>query len=506
MAYNVTNSILKTLPFANLRNLLIKSELVRRFSGGVLWILIGTMGWRFLSAVSSIIVARILGTEGFGELGMVRSTINMFSVLAGLRLGSTATKYVSEFRRKDPEKAAVILKLSLFVALFSCGIMAILCLASSVWVARYTMNRPELASALALGSLFLFFNLYGTVKEYALMGFEAFKSAAILNLFRGLTLILFCVPAAIFLGVDGVILAISLSALSILWLVTRFLHKERDKFGFRKDIRFSEFKNEMPVLWHFTLPSLLAFITLALAMWIGNIILARQEEGYIQLGIYHAANQWRIFVLFLPAVLSKVNLPILSELHGRDSKCQFNKAISIQFRLACLIALPFTLLLIGLSEPLVSFFGKGFYEGRFVLPVLAVSVFFTAISQILGRVFDSAGHVWIRFLMFIAWAVVFLCVCLLLVPKRGAIALATAYLLSYAALVFVQLLYIEFILARRTILPNVKIFLFSLLVLGACYWINRGLSGTFSVLLTIILFLAATTYSILSLKKLSDVK
>ena len=45
------------------------------------------------------------GQEGFGALGMIQSTAGMLGVLAGLGLGITATKYVSELRRLDPLRA-----------------------------------------------------------------------------------------------------------------------------------------------------------------------------------------------------------------------------------------------------------------------------------------------------------------------------------------------------------------------------------------------------------------
>jgi O-antigen/teichoic acid export membrane protein len=54
----------------------------------------------------------MLGKTGYGELGMIQTTVGMFGVFAGFGLGVTATKHVAEFRRSDPARAGRIIGLS----------------------------------------------------------------------------------------------------------------------------------------------------------------------------------------------------------------------------------------------------------------------------------------------------------------------------------------------------------------------------------------------------------
>src|SRR5208282_6029974 len=83
-----------------------------RFALGVFWSLAGAVVSRGFLLAASVVCARFLGREGFGALGMIQSTAGMFGIFAGLGLGLTATKYVSEFRRQDPVRAGRILALS----------------------------------------------------------------------------------------------------------------------------------------------------------------------------------------------------------------------------------------------------------------------------------------------------------------------------------------------------------------------------------------------------------
>ena len=61
--------------------------------------------------IASMVVARILGKNEFGELGMIQSTVGMLGVFAGFGLGLTATKHVAELKHSNPERTGRILSL-----------------------------------------------------------------------------------------------------------------------------------------------------------------------------------------------------------------------------------------------------------------------------------------------------------------------------------------------------------------------------------------------------------
>ena len=88
-----------------------------RLARGVFWSMAGAVISRGLMLAASVLVARMLGKMGFGELGMIRSTVGMFGIFAGFGLGLTATKHVAEFRSSDPERAGRIISLSWLVAM-----------------------------------------------------------------------------------------------------------------------------------------------------------------------------------------------------------------------------------------------------------------------------------------------------------------------------------------------------------------------------------------------------
>ena len=76
------------------------SPLGYRLANGAFWSVSGAVASKGMMLVASIVVARMLTREVYGELGIIRSTVNMFVVFASFGMGMTATKYVAELREQ----------------------------------------------------------------------------------------------------------------------------------------------------------------------------------------------------------------------------------------------------------------------------------------------------------------------------------------------------------------------------------------------------------------------
>src|ERR1039458_7078219 len=128
-----------------------------RFARGAVWSVIGAVFAQGANLAASVISARLLGREQFGEYGIIQSTVGMLGIFAGLGLGVTATKYVAQFRTLDPARAGRIIALGWVAAIFSGGLLALGLLAYAPMLAAKTLNAPELAGELRIASALLFF-------------------------------------------------------------------------------------------------------------------------------------------------------------------------------------------------------------------------------------------------------------------------------------------------------------------------------------------------------------
>ena len=165
---------------------LAASPIGNRLARGMIWTLAGAMMARGLGLIASVVAARMLGREGFGELGVIQSTVAMFGAFAGFGLGLTATKHIAECRNADPTRAGRIMALSGVIAVISGAVMALGLLLAAGPVAEHALAAPHLKGLLQVSAGLIFLGALNGAQLGALSGLEAFKTIARVNLWSGL--------------------------------------------------------------------------------------------------------------------------------------------------------------------------------------------------------------------------------------------------------------------------------------------------------------------------------
>ncbi len=446
-----------------LKEILSQSPIAYRLARGAFWSLIGGVGARVFTMLSSIIVARLLGREGYGELGIVQSTMGLFGVLAGFGLGSTATKYIAEHKYKDPAKAGRILSLTIVFSLASGLIIMIVCVAMSSWLARTTLNRPALDTLLEAGSLLLFVSTIGGVLSAALSGYEAFPQIAKINIIQGAAAPLTAIPLVWFFGVQGAIASLTIIAALGVLLCSGALKKESMRHNVSVAFNRSVW-GEWTILWSFAFPAMASGLMVAPVTWISNLILVNQPNGYGEMGLFNVANQWRMIIIFLPGLITSAMLPILSESYGREDLADFKKTVSLFFHATYVVAMPLTVMVVTMGKPLAALFGNQFQDAAPIISILMISCFLTLIASTVGVALIGSGRMWISMLMNFGWAIVLIISSLILIPQFGGRGLAIALVISYLIHTFWVFAYVEVKLAPSSILNQWRLMLFSLIL------------------------------------------
>ena len=120
--------------------LVAKHAIYGRVVRGTFWSFVSSGASQFAALIASILTARILVQVRFGELGIVRSTVVTFGVVAGTSLGIVASKYVAEFRDKDNGRSG---KLAGLVVLITIILGLIAALALLIFARFFAENRSD---------------------------------------------------------------------------------------------------------------------------------------------------------------------------------------------------------------------------------------------------------------------------------------------------------------------------------------------------------------------------
>ena len=415
-------------------DLLPPGSLRSRFVVGSFWALTGTVISQGLQLAATVVVARWLGKVAYGQIGIVKSTVGMCGVFVGLGLGLTAVKYVAELRREDPARAGRIASLTMSVALVSGVVVTAALIVLSPWLATHTLASPAVARPLAIGAGLMFFGEINGVQLSILSGLEAFGPIAKCSLWSGLWSFPIIVTGARLGGVSGAVAGM-VASLAVTCLLTHLvLRRELDRAG----IALSHLATweESAVLWKFSVPAFLAGAVTTPAAWACNTMLVNRPGGYAEMGLFTAADQWRSAVIFLPSIISRVVLPILSS-HSRGSeedRGRFSNALDAGFAAGVLVAFPAIAALSFGGALIPRIYGADFAAMRYPLAGVLYTAGVMAIGSPTGSAVQARGAMWFGFANNLAWGLLLVGSFRLVFLERGAMGLSLAWAFSYLVL------------------------------------------------------------------------
>jgi O-antigen/teichoic acid export membrane protein len=402
----------------------IEPSALQRAIRGVGWNVFGSIVAQGGTFLSSVLVARLIGKHQFGQFAMIQSTVTTLTGLAALGLGITATKYVSQYRTTNPERAGRILGLSSMVA-----VLAALCFCAGLVVfAPSLATDGALVPDLRLSAIYVFFITLNGYQVGALVGLEAFKKIAGISLVSGPATVLLTWALAYRFGIRGAVLAQGVSAF-ILWL---FYHIALTFEGRATNIavRYRGVWKERSALIRFSVPAMLSGIIGSFAIWWCNIILVR-TNGYAELAVFTAANNLRLMVVFLPALIARVTAPMLNSLlvsgNHVDYRRTFRGAIAVNGGIALLLAL----LLWGTNKQILHLFGKDFVGSTALVVLLLGSVVVEVVAVNLCQALFTSQSLWWQVAIITIWSALLAGASTFTIPRYGAAGLACSYLVAW---------------------------------------------------------------------------
>jgi O-antigen/teichoic acid export membrane protein len=379
--------------------------------------------------LTSIGCARFLGKSIFGQFGIVLGTANVVSAMATLGLGITATQYIAALRERDVERTGRIIGLTWTITAISGVIATIISVVTARPIAVMMIHAPELTNSIRIASAIVFVNAMLAYQNGALCGFEAFRGLARVNLISGLLSLPIVLMGVWRWGLNGAVTCTAISLVINWWLNERLLRNECRLAGI--PIRIRQGFQETTVFWMFSLPALLGVLATTLVLWLCTVLVVRSHYGFEQMGLYAAADRWRLAILFIPTALFRAVLPMLANMHKQNPDGY--RKVARAHLLINLIVILVPVMAIGcLSIPIMSIYGTGFRAGWTVLAVLCVSTIPEALNTILGFPLITGGKMWYRCGFDLALSAILLLLGIWLIPTYGAFGLAVAYLATYS--------------------------------------------------------------------------
>lgn len=427
----------------NIRNRINRSDIARRMISGLSWSLMCTVIARSIVLLSGIAVARVLGQELYGEFGMAKSTLNMLLIFGGAGLGVTATKHIAEYRKDNPQKTSIIYLVTNIFAIFVAIIVTVLVFLFAELLSVDLLERESLIDSMKAVAVILFFLIINIAQDGVLLGFEDFKSKSINSLIGFVLQSLAMIVGSYYLGVLGAVIGYGLGFVVIMMLNKRSIQINFKKIGVKHHLSSLK-KSDFSILYTYSLPAAISSMLAGPTYWVVRTILVKHTD-FSELAIYDVADQWRMFVLFIPATISHIVLPILSSI-SETNKAQFKKVLYYNVLINFGIAFAIALVMCLFSSFIVAFYGKGFTDNVPFI-IMTVSSVFTSVSTILAVSISSKAKMWVWCGFNILWsAIAIISSYFFVIMGMGATGASLAILLSFIVHTLLQYIYIHHLL------------------------------------------------------------
>lgn len=435
---------------ANKLNSKGNSPLFNRLRHALQWSFIGLFLSKGAAFLASVIVARILGPTGNGELGVIATTLGLFSTVAGMGLGLTSTKFIAEYKSTDKLKVGRVVGMTNIVGASSAFVFGILLFLGSEWLCSVLLNAPQLSVYLKIASITAIFSTYNGIQKGVLSGYEQFKKIALIDTISGTIIFLLSILGVVYWGLMGVVLGQAMGAFITNFLYYYFIRKSNKENGIKPEYKTAF--TEKRILLTFSIPLMLGGILVTPTMWFCQTIITNTENGYVELGIYNAAVQWRQILHLIPSVLGNALLPIL--VSDREKSVKLEKInILLGWMLVSICSLPILLF----PEYIAKIYGSEYDVSKYA--VSAVLIVFTCIiysyKEGITRKLVQKSVLWLSLSSNLLWAVVAIALhyCL---RQYGSIGVAVAYLVAYmlSTIVFLPIYTIKGYVKREVIISK----------------------------------------------------
>jgi len=293
-----------------------------------------------IGIIRSKIVAVLLGTSGYGFMGLLNAPIGFITNLTGLGIGFSAIRDISSANETGDQ-----VKLSTTLKTFRrwvwitglLGMFTVLIL--SPWLSQWSFGNKEYTWAFALISVTLLIGSISGGQSAVLRGTRRIKDSAKAGMWGSVLGLLTSVPLYYFFGMKGIVPALIISActgLFISWYFSRKVKTVPVQVSYEESYQQGKQMVKLGVMMTLTglIGSGVSYLVIA---FIGN------TGGMSEVGLYNAG--WSITNQYVGLVFAAMAADYFPRLAGiQHDNLKIKEAVNHQAEIAILIIAPIILL------------------------------------------------------------------------------------------------------------------------------------------------------------------
>ena len=356
-----------------------------------------------IGIVRTKIMAILLGSAGFGLLGLCSSIVELVVAVAGMGINSSGVRQIAEAtgsgdERRAARTAAVLRRTAIVLGLLGAALLAVFSRQASLM----TFGNDDHAWAIALLSLAVFFQLLAGGLGALIQGTRRIGDLARMSVIGALLGTLVGIPFAWLLREQGVapfLVCVAAMSLLVSWWYSRKVLVDPPS------MTFSEVRGEAAELLKFGLAFMASGFLMIGAGYAVRMMLARQI-GLEAAGLYAAA--WTLGGLYVNFVVQAMGADFYPRLVGvAENNSQCNRLTDEQSQIGMLLAAPGVCATIACAPLIIALFYTSEFVGAIeTLRWVCLGVAMRVITWPMGFIIVAKGRRRLFLAVDFAWAVV----------------------------------------------------------------------------------------------------
>lgn len=403
--------------------------------------ILGNVIYRGSTLLGMILLARNLGADLYGEIGVITASLLLVAPLGSLGVGYSINKILAS-KKYSNIISTIVMTAIIITIVFGSLTSALFQIFGDKLLEMMYPNQNNDNNVLFLAAFYLLLIIIINTLTGIYSGLHKFKTLSFYQIQTGILSIPLYYYLSYYGEVQGTYLAFILTQFFFLMLL---FYGIREYFNATSKKYLKNIHRFALLIIRQGLPLGFADGIYAITNWLMIVILLLRG-GSSEVGLYNAASQWLMLIVFLPSSLSNVLLAFLSKnkvLNMNNSSTLLKNNILFQ----SIFALILTTSIISMSEFIAKIYGSEFDEINSIILILTLSSLPIILTGVLFQSFISSNKSnYVFIIRLLSQLVLLILTYGLLVNVNAAFDLAIYKLISSTvALLFAITLYLKMI-------------------------------------------------------------
>lgn len=370
------------------------TEMARVSAKGGFHLLWGLVASTLISAIATIVIARLLGPANYGLYAIALTAPNLISTFRDWGVNTAMVKYSAQHNSEQnvAKIKSVFVSGLLFEVILGMS-LSILSFLLSGFLAD-TLGRPTIAPLIQIASFFILTGALVNVASAAFTGMETMHLNSVMLIVQSVVKTVLIVGFVVLgFGTLGAITGFTLSGLVagvtgvlLMWTMYRSLPKTtKGKLDFVATTK---------TMFKYGLPLSVGTIVSGFATQFYSYVLAIYVTNNASIGNYNAALNFVVLITFFATPVTTMLFPAFSKLDFHKDKATLQNVFQYSVKYSALIVVPVTAMVMALAQPAIStLFQDEYAEVPLFLVLLSLSYLYAVFGNLsVGSLINGQGY------------------------------------------------------------------------------------------------------------------